>query len=155
MPTFAIQLAKEQFVFSAAHFITFNGAVCERLHGHNYRVAVEIGGALDENHYVHDFIAVRDALLAIVRTLDHHVLLPTTHPLIKVVADEREVTATFEERRWVFPLEDCVLLPVANTTAELLAQHIGEQLQATLKVKLAALEVRVDECDGQWGVCRW
>jgi 6-pyruvoyltetrahydropterin/6-carboxytetrahydropterin synthase len=83
------------------------------------------------------------------------VLLPTTHPLIKVSADEREVTATFEERRWVFPLADCVLLPVANTTAELLAQYIGEQLQSALGVKLAALEVRVDECDGQWGVCRW
>jgi len=38
--TYRVRLDKEQHVFSAAHFITFNGDVCERLHGHNYRVAV-------------------------------------------------------------------------------------------------------------------
>ena len=57
--TYHIRLQKEQHVFSAAHFITFNANVCERLHGHNYRVTAEIAGPLDENEYVIDFIAVR------------------------------------------------------------------------------------------------
>src|SRR5947208_10966948 len=34
--------------FSSAHFITFGGK-CERLHGHNYGVLVEIEGALNED----------------------------------------------------------------------------------------------------------
>ena len=38
------------------------------------------------------------------------------------------MTATFADRRWVFPSGDCRLLPVANTTAELLAAYIGEPL---------------------------
>ena len=59
-------------------------------------------------------------------------LLPTQHPQIRVVDDGREVTATFEDRRWMFPSGDCRLLPVANTTAELLAAYIGEQLLAAL-----------------------
>src|SRR5262245_5068899 len=114
-----VRMSKDYLVFSAGHFITYGGGVCERLHGHNYRVTAEVAGELDENHYVVDFIALRDTLRAIVDELDHHMLLPTEHPLIRVVADDREVTATFEDRRWVFPRGDCVLLPVANTTSEL------------------------------------
>ena len=40
--------------------------------------------------------------------------------------------ATFENRRWVFPREDCVLLPIENTTAELIAFWIGGQLRDQL-----------------------
>ena len=47
-----VRVTKDHLVFSAGHFITFNGDVCERIHGHNWRVAVEVEGSLDENHYV-------------------------------------------------------------------------------------------------------
>lgn len=153
-----IRISKDYLVFSAAHFITFAGNICERLYGHNYGVAVEIAGPLDENHYVMDFIAVRDALKKIVDELDHHVLLPKEHPQIRVVSDDRSVEATFEDRRWLFPREDCVLLPLANTTAELLARYIGKRLLDDLSLaagcRPAELTVEVDECNGQVGVCR-
>src|SRR5215204_2180011 len=92
-----VRVRKTELVFSAAHFITFNGNVCERLHGHNYRVTAEVFGPLDENQYVVDFIALRDVLREIVGELDHRVLLPTEHKQIRVAADDREVTATFED----------------------------------------------------------
>ena len=153
---FHIRIAKPGMVFSAAHFITFNGDVCERLHGHNYHVAVEIHGPLDENHYVVDFIAVRDRLQAIVLELDHHVLLPTDHSLIRVAEEDGEVIATFRDRKWVFPADDCVLLPVANTTAELLARYIGGRLSDSLRqecgISPERIRVEVDECEGQVGV---
>jgi 6-pyruvoyltetrahydropterin/6-carboxytetrahydropterin synthase len=151
-----VQLAKERFVFSAAHFITFNGDVCEPLHGHNYHVACEVHGPLDENQYVVDFIAVRDALQKICGSLDHHMLLPLSHPTIKVVESGSEVTVTHGQKRWVFPREDCVLLPVSNTTAELLARYIAQKLlpavTAAAGTNPAKLVLEVDECDGQWGV---
>ena len=56
--TYRVTVTKDYLVFSAAHFITFAGSICERLHGHNYRVEAEIHGPLDENHYVIDFIAL-------------------------------------------------------------------------------------------------
>lgn len=155
--TFQTRLVKQDMVFSAAHFITFNGNICERLHGHNYRVAVDVDGPLDENQYVIDFIALRDTLAELVRELDHHMLLPTQHPLIHVRAGEREVEVTFEDRRWVFPREDCRLLPIANTTAELLAAYLGRQLLQKLHDKLGwqpqRLAIEVDENQGQWGRC--
>ena len=42
MPNYAVRITKDYLVFSAGHFITYNGDVCERLHGHNYRVAAEV-----------------------------------------------------------------------------------------------------------------
>jgi len=155
---YSVRLDKEHHVFSAAHFITFNGDVCERLHGHNYRVAVEVEGPLDENQYVIDFIALRNELKAITDELDHRMLLPTAHPLIRITVGEKEVEVVFtpDGRRWVFPCGDCVIVPVTNTTAELLAQHIGQRLQAAILqrtgVQPARLEVAVDENHGQWGI---
>ena len=152
-----VRISKDYLVFSAGHFITYAGDVCERLHGHNYRVAAEVHGPLDANHYVVDFIALRDAMRAVVDELDHHMLLPTSHPLIHVTADEREVTATFEDRRWVFPSCDCILLPVPNTTSELLARYIAEQLIADLTARGHArpekVRIEVDECFGNVAVC--
>ena len=151
---FWVRLAKENMVFSAAHFITFTGNICERLHGHNYRVAAYLYGPLDENQYVVDFIALRDALQVILGELDHHMLLPTGHSTIQVRAGEQEVLVRFAERRWVFPRGDCVLLPISNTTAELLAKYIGQRLIAALgRINFQPEKIRleVDENAGQWG----
>lgn len=156
-PAYRVRVTKDHLVFSAAHFITFNGNICERLHGHNWRTAVEVSGPLDENSYVFDFIALRDALQAIVAELDHRVLLPTLHPAIHVTATEQEVEARFEQRRWIFPREDCVLLPIANTTAELIARWIGERLLPTVRgypgVAVTSLQIEVEENFGQWAIC--
>jgi 6-pyruvoyltetrahydropterin/6-carboxytetrahydropterin synthase len=157
-PTFRVDVTKEQFVFSAAHFITFAGDICERIHGHNYGVRASVEGPLDENRYVVDFIALRDAVLAETQALDHHVILPRDHAEIKVTSDQQETTARFRDRRWVFPNEDCVILPVINTTAEeiaqLLALRVIERTRDKFGSALTTIEVAVDENCGQWGVCR-
>ena len=160
VPMWSVRVVKDSLVFSAAHFITFNGNVCERLHGHNWRVEAAIDGSLDQNSYVFDFIALRDGLAALVAELDHRVLLPTLHPLIKVRtnANGREVEVHFEDRRWVFPSEDCRLLEIANTTAELIAGWIARQLIERLNLRthagLSGLRVSVEENFGQWADCR-
>ena len=80
--SYCVRISKEDLVFSAAHFITYAGNICEPLHGHNYRLAVEVSGPLDENQYVIDFILLHDMTKAIVDELDHRVLLPTAHRAI-------------------------------------------------------------------------
>jgi 6-pyruvoyltetrahydropterin/6-carboxytetrahydropterin synthase len=160
---FSVRLTKEHHVFSAAHFITFNRDICERLHGHNYRVNVVVYGPLDENQYVVDFIALRDELKALTDALDHRMLLPTGHPLLSVTekatdhGNEIEVIFAPDGRRWIFPAGDCAILPIANTTAELLAQYLGERLIESLTSRVGSsptkIRVEVDENHGQWGVC--
>jgi 6-pyruvoyltetrahydropterin/6-carboxytetrahydropterin synthase len=157
-PMFRVVLQKEQLVFSSAHFITFAGDTCECLHGHNYGLKAEVEGELDENRYVIDFIAFRESLAELAKKLDHHVLLPKKHPLILVDEHADEVTVRFREKRWVFPREDCMLLPIINTTAEEIAWWIAMELRKKLYPeigpRLSHLEVSVDENHGQWGSCR-
>lgn len=151
---YRVRVTKDHLVFSAAHFITINSNVCERLHGHNWRVAAEVAGPLDENYYVFDFIALRDALQTIVNELDHRMLLPMLHRTIQVRETVSEVEVTFEDRRWVFPREDCVLLPIENTTAERLAAWIGGRLreQIASRAAITSLRIEVEENFGQWGI---
>ncbi len=157
--TFRVRVTKDHLVFSAAHFITFNSDICENIHGHNWRLAAEIEGPLDTNSYVFDFIALRDNLQKIVNELDHHILLPTKHTEINVKETDIEVVVRFREKRWLFPLEDCVLLPVDNTTAERIAEWIGEQfintLEPEIKKEIRKLRIDVEENFGQWAQCEF
>ena len=157
MPSFHIRIANDDLVFSAGHFITLGDGQCERLHGHTYHVAVEIFGPLGDQQYVVDFLAVGDVLKGIIGELDHRMLLPTQHPAIHVSLHEGEVEVIFGRRRWVFPEDDCLLLPVANTTTEMLAQYVGERLLARMVdlgfVTPSRVSVEIGEGDGAMAGC--
>jgi 6-pyruvoyltetrahydropterin/6-carboxytetrahydropterin synthase len=151
--TYKVRVTKDELVFSSGHFITFNGDHCERIHGHNYRVAVEVDGPLDENAYVVDFIALRDMTRALVDELDHRMLLPGESPKIGVTVEGSNTVARYQDRFWSFPTEECVVLPLGNTTAELLARHLGDRLLSAMKTRgwaaPRAIRVEVEECFGQ------
>ena len=152
MSPYRVRIEKDYTVFCAGHFITYDGHECEPLHGHNYRAAASLEGPLDENAYVFDFTKLKRALRSIVDRLDHRMLLPTKNALIRVTQSGAEVEARYRERRYLFPLSDVVLLPVPNTTAEMLAWWIAQELRQSLGVLPAgvtALEVEVDESSGQ------
>ncbi len=156
---FSVSVEKEVLIFSAAHFITLGESECESLHGHNYRVACRVAGGLDPNSCVVDFIWLKNELLKITAKLDHRVLLPTEHPIIDVGVTNQEVSVQFQDRRWVFPERDVAFLPVDNTTAERIAEFIGERLLERLKtisgIKLDRLSMGVDENEGQWAWCEF
>ena len=60
-------------------------------------------------------------------------LLPTKSRYIRVEEAARTPRVRYRDREWVFPREDCVLLPIANTTAELLGRYIGQRLLEVLR----------------------
>jgi 6-pyruvoyltetrahydropterin/6-carboxytetrahydropterin synthase len=157
MPQYNIRVAGDDLTFSAAHFITLEGGTCERLHGHTYRAAAEVFGPLDDCQCVVDFVAVRNALKAVLAELDHRVLLPTQNAAIRVSSQAGEIGAVFAERRWVFPEGECVLLPIANTTNEAIARYVGERLAAALKsphgVMPEQIRVEIGEGTGCAAVC--
>jgi 6-pyruvoyltetrahydropterin/6-carboxytetrahydropterin synthase len=154
---YKVRVTKDYLVFCSGHFISYEGDQCERLHGHNYRAAVEVEGPLDENHYVFDFIALKNAARSIVDELDHRMMLATANRYISVETGPRGVHVRYREREWLFPTGDCVLLPIENTTAELLARYIANRLLADLLAKHRyrpeALRVEVEETVGQSAFC--
>jgi 6-pyruvoyltetrahydropterin/6-carboxytetrahydropterin synthase len=151
--TYTVRVTKDHLTFCSGHFITYEGACCERLHGHNYKVAVEVTGPLDDNYYVFDFIALKKLTMQICNELDHRMMLPTQSRFINVVVEGEQVNVSFEKKRWSFPLDDCILLPIENTTAELLAKYIAGRLRTSLKHECrfspTTLSVEVEESHGQ------
>ncbi len=156
---FKVRVTKDYLVFCSGHFITYDKDHCERIHGHNYRTAVEVDGELDENHYVIDFIALKELTRAIVDELDHRMLLPTRNEKITLADEGPNIRVTYRDRYWSFPREECVLLPIANTTAELLADYIAARLLQAMSEKdwglPEVLRVEVEESFGQSAEVEW
>jgi 6-pyruvoyltetrahydropterin/6-carboxytetrahydropterin synthase len=149
---YRVRIEKDYTVFCAGHFITYDGHECEALHGHNYQAAAAVEGPLDDNFYVLDFTRLKRALRTVVDRLDHRMLLPTKSALVQVTQAGAEVQASYRDKRYVFPRSDVVLLPIPNTTAEMLAWWITQELRQTLGAALGsatAIEVEVDESSGQ------
>ena len=162
MPTFKVRVSKDYTVFAAAHFVSYDDDQVEPLHGHNYRAALSVEGDLDSaNAYVYNFVPLKRALRAICDSLDHRLLLPTGNPLVAIEHTGGAFHVHSAGKAYVFPEQDVVQLPISNTTAEMLAQWIGSEVEARLRATaglrpgLTALEVEVEESFGQRAYCRW
>jgi 6-pyruvoyltetrahydropterin/6-carboxytetrahydropterin synthase len=154
---FKVRVTKDHLVFCSGHFISYEGDKCERLHGHNYRATVEVEGGLNQDFYVFDFIALKLRTKAITEELDHRMMLATRNAHIDVREEGKGIRVRYRDREWLFPREDCVLLPIENTTAELLARYIAERLLADIRREHhydpEVLRVEVEENIGQSATC--
>lgn len=151
--SFKVVVSKDYLTFSSAHFITFSGHQCESLHGHNYRVGVSVEGDVDpECAFVVDFAILKEAVKGLVKPMDHRVLLPTRNPKLGFKEEgESLVVDYFGKQRFIFPRSDCALLPISNTTAEMIAEYLAEQVKQHLLrfANITALEIEVEESVGQ------
>ena len=151
--SFRVTVSKDYLTFSSAHFITFAGHQCESLHGHNYRVGVTVEGEVDpECAFVVDFAILKDAVRGLLKPMDHRVLLPIHNPKLTYQEDGASlIVQYFGKHRFTFPRADCCLLPITNTTAEMIAEYLARQVrdQLTRFPNLAAIELEVEESVGQ------
>jgi 6-pyruvoyltetrahydropterin/6-carboxytetrahydropterin synthase len=157
----SIDLSKENFKFSSAHFLIFPDGSAERLHGHNYRVFVEIEAGLSHHGLVLDFKTVKPLVREICDGLDEHFLVPGMHPVLRVeTLGDGQVEVRYRERRYRVPREDVIVLPINNTSSENLAAWVAGELQRLLaerfpEVDVTRLRVAVEETSGQRGVYRF
>jgi 6-pyruvoyltetrahydropterin/6-carboxytetrahydropterin synthase len=153
--SFRVQVSKDYLVFASAHFITFKGHQCETLHGHNYRVGVAVEGSVEsETLFVLDFSVLKQIARRLVDQIDHKVLLPTLNPKLAFREEgDRLAVDYFGQPTYVFPKRDCALLPIPNSTAEMLAQYLGTQMREELAAggytHLTSLDLEVEENYGQ------
>jgi 6-pyruvoyltetrahydropterin/6-carboxytetrahydropterin synthase len=157
---FTVSVAKDYLVFASAHFITFAGHRCEGLHGHNYRARVTVEGRLnEESWFVFDFVELKRIMRGLCDQIDHLVLLPLESDRIQVREEGETVTVAVDGKpRYVFPRRDCALLPIPNTTVEMLAEMLADRLKAALEDHgaqgLTAIEMEIEENFGQSATCR-
>jgi len=65
-------ILRREFTFDAAHRLTRYHGKCENLHGHTYRMAVDIRGCPDDEGMIIDFAKVKEIVGAeIISKLDH------------------------------------------------------------------------------------
>ena len=151
MPRYRMVLAKEDFKFSAAHFTLFGDGSAERLHGHNYRVRAELaGGGLDADGLLVDIESFKRELRALCARLDSRMLIPGESPRLSWTREEGAIEVRFGDRTYRFPAADTLVLPLANTSIELLARTLWHDLAPHLAgTRVETLAVSVEETAGQ------
>lgn len=152
-----LHLYKQNFKFSAAHFLIFDEHRAEKLHGHNYQVRVEIPvpspKEIEKTGYYIDFNVFKTAIRERLDMWDEMVLLPATHPDLKTETKGPSLEVRFRDRFYVFPVNEVHLLPVNNTSVEQLSNLIAKDLlREFTKDGVKSICVSVEETAGQAAV---
>lgn len=150
---YEIFVSKDYFKFNAAHFMAYPG-FRERLHGHNYRVSVRVEGGLGSDGYVIDFGDIKRAARDICAEMDERLIIPMASDCLRIERSQGQISITTEDGcRFSIPEQDCVLLPIAHSSAEELAAYVCDRLVGSLEIlsarTVAAIEVAVAESPQQ------
>ena len=151
-----IRIAREQYKFSCAHMTVFPDGTKERLHGHNYALAVALDVARVDLAAMVPFAQIKACLADLCAAWKERVLIPERNPHLRIVRDDAELEIVLCGDRYVMPRGDALLLPIDNVSAEALAAHVAELLRGTLGAlspHLLALEVTIEESPGQGASC--
>jgi 6-pyruvoyltetrahydropterin/6-carboxytetrahydropterin synthase len=151
-----ILIAREQYKFSCAHMTVFPDGTKERLHGHNYAIAVALELSRIDLEAMLPFRAIKNVLGELCAAWKEYVIIAQHNPHLVIVRDDTELEFTLCKERYVIPRGDILLLPIENVTVEGLAAHVTEILGpkiAALSPHVTSLEVTVSEHPGQGASC--
>ena len=121
--------------FDAAHILPDHQGQCKNVHGHTYRLIVEVAGREDKNDMIIDFKDLKRIMGEVILSrFDHSFIYDQNSDM------ECDIAATLTK----YSLR-CVALPF-KTTAENLARHIFQLLQAHIQVKSVNLYETPESC---------
>lgn len=114
---------------------------------------------MDHAGVVLDFITFKPLVKQVCDALDHRTLIQTESPIIKVNRRGQEIEVRYKTQRLLLPRQDVILLPLVNTSTELLAEHVADQIRREVRKKfpqsrIRNMEVGVEEARGQRGIYR-
>lgn len=154
-----LRLAKENMKFSAGHFTIFGPGSRERVHGHDFRVAVRVEAQVRSNGLCFDYGLLKVRIVELCRELNEWMLLPGESPLLTIEHDGPFVYALFGEERIPFLATDVKVLPLANISVEELARYfLGRLLEEDSVIDgfgIDWLEVDVASGPGQGAALSW
>ncbi|RBP53059.1 6-pyruvoyl trahydropterin synthase family protein [Arenicella xantha] len=155
----SIEIRKQYLHFSAAHFTIFSATERERLHGHNWRLGVEITGEIDANGLCFDYAIYKKILKDLCHQYDEYTLIADHSPYLQISEDEEFYFVTHNHRTQPLLKTDTLLLPVKNITIEELANYflklLTDDRERLEELKIYRFEVRVSSGPDQWGIARW
>ncbi|NBI14055.1 6-carboxytetrahydropterin synthase QueD [[Haemophilus] felis] len=114
------KIAKE-FSFDMAHMLDGHDGKCQNLHGHTYKLQVEIAGELHQSGAKSGMVMDYSDLKAMVKT---HILEPMDHAFIYDTTSERECQVA----KLLNELDSKTFGMPARTTAEQMAKFMFDRL---------------------------
>jgi 6-pyruvoyltetrahydropterin/6-carboxytetrahydropterin synthase len=132
-PTPTVRIAKE-FHWEMGHRLPFHAGGCQNIHGHSYRMNVELEGTLDANGMVLDYFDLKEIVEPIVQRIDHSFLCDES---------DAEMLAFFAAN----PLKH-VVVPFRTTAENITAwmiRQIGESLASYANITRIAIRLQETE----------
>jgi 6-pyruvoyltetrahydropterin/6-carboxytetrahydropterin synthase len=146
-------LSRDYMIFSSAHFVVGEKFI-ESLHGHNYKILINIYGDQDEENMILNFYDIKKVLKPIVDSLDHKILIPEGSNLLEITESGEQIVIKIPSynKEYEFPKSDVMLLPIKNTTVEEISHYLAEKLMWNNEIKKENIDqvtVTVFEYEGQ------
>ncbi len=155
----SIEIAKSYLHFSAAHFTIFSATNRERLHGHNWQIAVEITGEVGDDGLCFDYAIYKKILKELCQQYDEYVLIAEQSPHLEISQDDDFYLIKHNGITQPLLKSDTLILPVKNITIECLSAYFLDLLvsdqQRIEACRIHAIEMRVSSGPNQWGISRW
>lgn len=127
-----MKISKE-FKWEMGHRLPFHSGKCKNIHGHTYKMRVEIEGDLDENGMVIDYYDISEIISPIVDELDHSFMVKETDKVIIDFLDK------LKSKKVVVPFE---------TTAENITLHLLTKIKERItSARIKKIKVRVYETE--------
>ena len=127
---------------------------CGRLHGRSYAIHIKIHGTQDEKGIIVDFSLVKKILKEIAEFLDHKIIIPGKSKVITIQDESTQINIISIGKKYSFPKEDCIILPIYSTSAENLAAYVLQRFIEKIENKenIKKIDIGVDEGFGQGAV---
>lgn len=127
-----MKIAKD-FRWEMGHRLPFHEGKCKNLHGHSYKMMVEISGDLDENGMVLDYYVVKEIIQPLVEELDHAFM---------VKSDDSQLIELLEK------MNSKHVITGFHSTAENMVYYFLEKIKAAnLPGNIHGLKVKIFETE--------
>ncbi len=151
--TYNLFLNRDYLTFSCAHFVIGENFY-EPLHGHNYKILINVYGTQGKDNMVINFHDIKKILKPFVDSLDHYVLVPSKNKFLEITEKDEQVIIKIPhlDKEYELPKSDVVLLPIENTTVEEMSHYFVQLLAQSDEIKrenISQVTVTVYEYEGQ------
>ncbi len=129
------RIAKD-FRWEMGHRLPFHNGGCQNIHGHSYRLRVEITGEPDAYGMVLDYFDLKTAVQPLVDALDH-----------AFMCDESDATMQDFFRENPMKVVNVPFHTTAENIARYILEHITAELADAVGARIESVSVRVSETE--------
>lgn len=122
---------RTEVTIAAAHFVQTTKTPCRRIHGHNWKVEVEIHSVIEKDGMVVDFTKIKK----VINELDHRLLLPGKNIEFGTPEDKAFDGFVFvyekgtKKLMGMFPKDSLYVVDVPVVTAEYLVDYLYKKIR--------------------------